>query len=911
MSTHDAALPSSAVPAESAAAAPPARDRSRDGFLNKVSFLVLTNFRWVWQFFQAIPPLEQLVNWGIVNLAVHYAPYRPNPLSTAAEYSSWTSLTDRKFFGRHLPPASGETRQPHEKAVAALFLRHGAGRASHKSTALFGYFAQWFTDGFMRSDLSSEDRSRMKNTSNHEIDLCNLYGLKPEETDILRTKAGGLLKHQRIGDEEFPPFLYDDHDQIKPEFENLPKLFAGKFKPRPGQQKYLFAMGTDRGNVTTGYAMINVLFLREHNRIARHLAATYPNWNDEQLFQTTRNIMIVLLLKIVVEDYVNHITPYHFKLRLVAGKRVNRAWFRPNWVALEFNLLYRWHALTPNMVSFGSVTVPVKDIQINNELLIRHGMAAAFAGASSQRAGDIGLLNTPDFLVARTEAPSIQTARQNQLATYNDYREWCDFPRATDVRQISSNPEIQAALRQLYPSVDDIEFYPGLFAEDLRPNSVLGPLMGRMVGIDALSQALTNPLLSEYLYCEKTFSKEGLRIIKETRSLNDVVQRNVKGATPVTFTHREFVRTRLWTLAPAIPLPEIAIPAIPVPIPSDRRAPVTPTTPTSTVNDAIVNGFTKMVEFEFKAAKDAGLPPVMRRGAHPKHHGVVRARFAVRDDVPRELRVGLFSRPGAYEAYVRFSNSGRNPDNEKDAHGMAIKVVSVGDGGLLPDERATRDFLLVDAPVFIARSPEDFAEFMALSAKKRAAATQAERDAIDDTIKAKFPNVEALRKLIPNPLTVPYWSQVPYSLGTLAVKYKCAPHVVDLTGPSGTPGPDYLRDAMREKLGGSSPVVFDFMIQERKGDADMPIDDPTVPWDESVSPPRKVATLTIDPQEFESDTQMAFAQNMQFNPWHTTADHRPLGRINEARRDIYLTMQKQRHDANQVTPQEPTGKNDF
>src|SRR5262249_12701450 len=153
---------------------------------------------------------------------------------------------------------------------------------------------------------------------------------------------------------------------------------------------------------------------------------------------------------------------------------------------------------------------------INNDLLIEHGMAAALAGATSQRAGEIGLFNTPVFLAKQTEGPSIRTARENGLATYNDYREWCDFPRATDGRQISSRPEVQKALRERYASVDEIELYPGLFAEDLRPNSVLGPLMGRMVGIDALSQALTNPLLSEYLYNEGTFSKRGLQIINET-----------------------------------------------------------------------------------------------------------------------------------------------------------------------------------------------------------------------------------------------------------------------------------------------------------------------------------------------------------------------------------------------------------
>ena len=52
--------------------------------------------------------------------------------------------------------------------------------------------------------------------------------------------------------------------------------------------------------------------------------------------------------------------------------------------------------------------------------------------------------------------------------------------------------------------------------------------MTRMVGVDALSQIFTNPLLSKYVYNESTFSKYGLDIIEETESIQDLVNRNVK-----------------------------------------------------------------------------------------------------------------------------------------------------------------------------------------------------------------------------------------------------------------------------------------------------------------------------------------------------------------------------------------------
>jgi prostaglandin-endoperoxide synthase 2 len=50
--------------------------------------------------------------------------------------------------------------------------------------------------------------------------------------------------------------------------------------------------------------------------------------------------------------------------------------------------------------------------------------------------------------------------------------------------------------------------------------------MRTMVGVDAFSQALTNPLLSSNVYGEDTFSEVGLGIIDGTKTFKDIVGRN-------------------------------------------------------------------------------------------------------------------------------------------------------------------------------------------------------------------------------------------------------------------------------------------------------------------------------------------------------------------------------------------------
>ena len=89
------------------------------------------------------------------------------------------------------------------------------------------------------------------------------------------------------------------------------------------------------------------VFLREHNRIARLLGQEYPGWDSDRVFATTRNVLTVVLIKIVVEEYINHITPLPFKFALTSAGFTKEPWYRTNWMAIEFNLLYRWHPLVP------------------------------------------------------------------------------------------------------------------------------------------------------------------------------------------------------------------------------------------------------------------------------------------------------------------------------------------------------------------------------------------------------------------------------------------------------------------------------------------------------------------------------------------------------------------------------------
>jgi prostaglandin-endoperoxide synthase 2 len=500
-----------------------------------------------------IPFGPRLVTSAFVSLLANATPPRPRPYTLAGDYTSWISLTDRSFSGRHLPVAPEGRRLPSEAEVLGLFRRPpGEETPSTDTSVLFLLFAQWFTDSFLRTDHSDW----RKNTSTQEIDFCQIYGLSEGRTRLLRAMEGGRLKSQQIGGQEYPPFLLERTPSgahaVKPEFKGLHDedfLLDVLLAWVPDRQKDLFfAVGLEHGNSTAGSTALDVLFLREHNRIAGLLAKEYeagrerPAWNrgmtaadlDERLFQTTRLIMIVLLLKLVVEEYIRHIAPHDPPLTLVPGMAAKQPWNRSSWIAVEFNLLYRWHMLVPDQVMTDEGPVESKSfLRDNNEIVLDRGLEWLMAQCSRSRAARIGLFNTPAFLTDRrtpdgpaVEERSIALMRAARLQSYNAYRRRFRLLPKRDFADLTSDVAVQQRLTELYGDIDQLEWYVGIFAEDYPEDQMMGELLTTMVGYDAFTQALTNPVLAPQVFTEATFTRAGLTIIRRTRSLQQILARN-------------------------------------------------------------------------------------------------------------------------------------------------------------------------------------------------------------------------------------------------------------------------------------------------------------------------------------------------------------------------------------------------
>ncbi|HMI20725.1 MAG TPA: peroxidase family protein [Sphingomonas sp.] len=436
-------------------------------------------------------------------------------------------------------PAIDIPNQPSDTIAADLFRRIDPQQTlCVKSTMLFPAFAQYLTDSFIRTMVSNidADTDRRRTTSNHDLDMCALYGRNDGQTRALRrlnTVAGerGRLKSQLIGGEEWPPFMFDAAGQLKPEFHALDEPLGLDKVPVAGRPT-LFAVGGDRANANVQVSMLNTLFLREHNRLAHVIETKNPAWDDDHVFEITRNVIIVMFIKLVVEEYINHISPAGGLFRADPEVAWDASWNRPNWITAEFSLLYRWHSLVPDTMSWNGQRIGTDTLRFNNPLLISAGLRNAVTWLSSEPAAALGMGNTASYLID-VELKAIQQGRTNRIASYNAYRVAMSLKPRKSVDEISSNPEIRRRLAAAYPGgVDTVDFYVGLFAEDRVKNSPLPELILTMVAVDAFSQALTNPLLSRHIWGdEKTqlnaFTAEGLDAITKTPTLAALIGRNV------------------------------------------------------------------------------------------------------------------------------------------------------------------------------------------------------------------------------------------------------------------------------------------------------------------------------------------------------------------------------------------------
>jgi hypothetical protein len=291
------------------------------------------------------------------------------------------------------------------------------------------------------------------------------------------------------------------------------------------------------------------------------------------------------------------------------------------------------------------------------------------------------------------------------------------------------------------------------------------------------------------------------------------------------------------------------------------------------------------------------------RDTHAKGHAAVRATFTVESDLPPELKVGLFAKPQTYPAWVRLSNLSPVPqdDDKKDIRALSIKLMDVDGDRLWQSEPGARtlDFVMMGSQTFLAPNLQVFYDMEVAFLKGGLSVLW-----FFLTHPAVALTVACSQQKTANLLQIPYWSQTAYAFGDKVVQYHMQPHQKATSTIPSNPTPNFLRERLKEDLG-RQPAAFDFMVQLQTDPVRMPIENPMKAWDPNLSPYRKVATLRLPVQVFDSPAQVQYCETLSFSPWRTLPEHRPLGGINRARLRVYPAIARFRHEKNNVVFREP------
>ena len=253
------------------------------------------------------------------------------------------------------------------------------------------------------------DPPTYRNTESHWWDASQVYGSSPELAEWLRANDG--TGHLRLTDGRMP---FDPPNEPP----DSPGDLVGA------------------ANWWVGLAMFHTLFMREHNAICDRLAASYPTWTDDELYDTARLINAALIAKIHTLEWTPALLAHPeikagMKLNWwgLQGERLNRCFGRltkseflsgipgsdlyyhgaPYAITEEFVAVYRMHPLIPDEFRLRSGAdgtlvdvLPFDEVAGKNthELLNRIEMADLFYSFGTSHPGAVVLHNYPNHLRA-------------------------------------------------------------------------------------------------------------------------------------------------------------------------------------------------------------------------------------------------------------------------------------------------------------------------------------------------------------------------------------------------------------------------------------------------------------------------------------------------------------------------------
>ncbi|XP_061589710.1 prostaglandin G/H synthase 1-like [Cololabis saira] len=489
---------------------------------------ILTHFHWLWDVINSTFLRDVLMRL-VLTVRSNLIPTPPT-FNSKYGYLSWESYYNLSYYTRILPPVpedcptplgvKGKTKLPAAELLVEKLLKRKTFRPDPQgSNLMFAFFAQHFTHQFFKT----YNRMGVGFTKalGHGVDAGHIYGDNLERQLSLRLLKDGKLKYQLINGEMYPPTVADA---------------PVKMSYPPGiPVEDQMAIGQEVFGLLPGLGLYATLWLREHNRVCDILKAEHPAWDDEQLFQTARFIIIGETIRIVIEEYVQHLSGYLLQLKFDPTLLFNSHFQYGNRISLEFSQLYHWHPLMPDSFHISGDELSYQQFLFNTSVVTRYGVEKLVEAFSRQVAGQVGGGHNINAVVTHVALRTIEESRQLRVQPFNEYRKRFNLKPYESFTQFADNKEIADTLEEFYGDIDALEFYPGLMLEKTRPGAIFGESMVEMGAPFSLKGLLGNPICSPEYWKPSTFGgKVGFDIVNSA-TLKKLVCLNTRTCPYVAF----------------------------------------------------------------------------------------------------------------------------------------------------------------------------------------------------------------------------------------------------------------------------------------------------------------------------------------------------------------------------------------
>lgn len=334
------------------------------------------------------------------------------------------------------------------------------------------------TIAFSRSEHTDGVSSAREhaNAITHWIDGSMVYGSDDTRCGVLREWTGGRLSMSA-------------GDMLMFNTAGMPNA------PTTGPE--FFLAGDVRANEQAGLTAMHTFFNREHNYWADRLAADNPGWTDEQLFQKARKIVGAEVQAITYNQWLPRLlgghgpgsyAGYDDSVDPAVNTAFSTAAFRIGHTMLNDQLL----RLNEDGTTFAGGHLELAQAFFNPAIVQEPGsLDAIVRGLAKQEANEIDtqvvdavrnfLFGPPGAGGMDLVSLNIQRGRDHGLSDYNTLREDFGLARVATFGEITGDAPLAAMLEATYGSVDNIDAFIGLLAEEHLGGAAVGPTMAAIL----------------------------------------------------------------------------------------------------------------------------------------------------------------------------------------------------------------------------------------------------------------------------------------------------------------------------------------------------------------------------------------------------------------------------------------------